>query len=636
MTDPSVLGDAKDLGIKVIPDKSNKTLTIHDNGIGMTKDELVKNLGTIAHSGTRAFMESLQSSTSKTSDSSLSLIGQFGVGFYSAYLVANTVTVVSKHNEEDSGYIWESNASGTFTVTKDDSGLIQGRGTKIILHLKDDLQEYLEEAKITEIIKKHSQYCPFPINLYVEREEEDQPDENPDENENVIDGKIEDDVPKKESKVLKKEYKVINKQQPIWVRNPEDVTKDEYVSFYKSLTDDWDEYMQMKHFSVDGQIQFKSLLYIPKKAPFDLFQKDNKKDNIKLYVKKVLITSDNAGDMLPEYLGFVKGIVDSEDMPLNVSREMLQQTSLMKVIKKNLTKQCIDMISDLANTDNEKFDTFYEAFGKNLKLGVHEDSHNRNKLVELLRFPSSAKDKTSLKDYVSRMKEGQNAIYYISAENIKVAKASPFIEKLVKMNFEVLFLVDPIDEYMIQTMKEYGDKLLSCCSKDGLSEISGDISDEDTQKWANVCSLMKESLKSKVIDVKLTNRLSTNPCVLVSDQYGWTANMERIMKAQALSTNNDMHNSMYSRRILEINPNHRILIDIKERIDDNKNVQNIINILYETVLVDSGFSLEEPSKYAQSIYRLISNGLSGEDTNDIKNEDESVVEEVESSMEDVD
>jgi molecular chaperone HtpG len=622
LTDPSVLGDEKDLGIKIIPDKTNNTLTISDNGLGMTKADLIKNLGTIAHSGTKAFIESLSDASS-----SMSLIGQFGVGFYSAYLVANKVSVISKHNDEESAFVWESSASGTFTVTEYSEKIT--RGTKITLYMKDDLLEYLEESKITEIIKKHSQYCPFPINLYVERDEEKKKEEivekeitdtNKDTEGDVEEEEEDDDEIVKENEEIVKTNKFIllNKQSPIWVRKPEDVSDEEYSSFYKSFTGDWEDYLQLKHFSVDGQIQFKSLLYIPRKAPFDIFQQKEKKENIKLYVKKVLISSgsENSFDMLPEYLGFVKGIVDSDDLPLNVSREMLQQTSLMKVIKKNLTKKCIDMMTELTS-DQAKFDTFYEAFGKNIKLGVHEDSVNRNKLVELLRFASSTHDKTSLKDYVTRMKEGQKKIYFISAENIKAAKSSPFIEKLVKMKIEVLFLVDPIDEYMVQTMKDYDDKPLACCSKDGLEDDLGQVTDEEKKNWEKVCDSIQNVLKSKVMDVKISSRLATNPCVLVSDQYGWTANMERIMKAQALGGNNgDMLGMMQSRKILEINPDHFIMKDIKAKIDENKNITNIVNILYETVLIDSGFSLEDPSKYAQNIYRLISNGLSGTDDGD--------------------
>ena len=468
---------------------------------------------------------------------------------------------------------------------------------------------------------------------FKEKEEEEEKEEKEDE-----DGKVEDDDEEdsKEEKVKKTEkrkvnkWELINKQQPIWLRDPETVSHDEYASFYKSFSSDWDEHLHVKHFKIEGQIEFRGLLYVPKKAPFDMFQQssDKKRNNIKLYVKKVLITEES-NDILPEYLSFVKGIVDSDDLPLNVSREMLQQNSIMKVIKKNLIKKCIDMITEVSQMeDKSKWNSFYESFSKNIKYGIHEDSKNREKLIELLRFNSSKDEQTSFKDYVSRMKEGQNKIYYITAENIKMASTSPFIEKLVKNNIEVLFLIDAIDEYMVQNIKEYDGKELVCCSKDGfeLEKTEDDKKryEQYTKEWESVCKHMKEVLNGRVIDVKISERLSDNPCVLVSDKYGWTANMERLMKAQTLSANNHMSAYMTSRRILEINPNHRLMKILKEKIDQNKEkeIRNIIDLLYDTVLLDSGFVLEEPSKYASKMYRLISLGLSGENDEEIETKPE--------------
>lgn len=622
---------AGDLEIKIIPDKEAKTLTIHDTGIGMTKDELVKNLGTIAHSGTRAFIESLQSGQQPD----VSLIGQFGVGFYSAFLVADKVQVVSRSANSDQAYAWESNASGSFSIEPYTEEF--PRGTKVILHMKEDQLEYLEEYKYQQVIKKHNGYCSFPIMCYVEREEVVKEDENVTEKEDPSqeEGKVEDvqeeDV--KEPKVIKKYiFEQFNKQQPIWLRKPEDVQPDEYKSFYKSLTSDYDDHMHYKHFSVDGSVQFKALLYVPKHAPFDMFisrPEDKKRDNIKLYVKKVLIM-DETNELLPEYLSFVKGVVDSDDLPLNVSREMLQQNSIMRVIKKNLVKKSIEMMTDLANgtsdDDKKKWRTFYDAFHKSIKLGIHEDQKNREKLIELLRFKTSKfngdEDFSSLKEYVGRMKEGQKNIYFITGENLKAVKTSPFIKKLVKKGYEVLFLTEPIDEYMIQTVNEYDGKELVCCSKDGFeietTEEDKAAFEELKKEWQPVCDKVKGMLAGKVIDVRMTNHLDdTTPCVLTSDRYGWTANMERLMRAQALNNNQGM---MMCKRILELNPEHAIVQGIKQSLlsDDKEkeaSATKIIELLYETVLIDSGYAIDEPGKYAQKIYRLINLGMNGESEN---------------------
>lgn len=650
LTNSEVLGDEKALEIKVIADKTNNTLTIWDTGIGMTREDLIKNLGTIAHSGTKAFMEALQAG-----NNDLSLIGQFGVGFYSSYLVAKGVKVITKHND-DKQYIWSSNACGTFTIEEDteDRGLT--RGTMIILDMKEDQTQYLEESSIRDIVKKHSQFCSFPIKLYTEREEDvpqeksnedvtndvaeeidaDAVETHKDDDETVTDEVLKEDKEtateenadktKEPQKRIVKEWLQLNTQAPIWLRKPEDVEESEYNSFYKSLASDWEEPLAYKHFNVDGQVQFKALLYIPRRAPFDMFTNSNnkKRDNIKLYVKKVLIT-DNSEDILPEYLSFVKGVVDSDDLPLNVSREMLQQNSILKVIKNNLIKKSIDLLIEIANSEDEKnkerWKTFYQNFHKNIKLGVHEDSKNRKKLLELVRYNSTktGDDLTSLKDYVSRMKDGQKKIYYITGESLKVLQQSPFIQNLKKRDIEVLFMFDPIDEYMVQAAREYDDKELVCCSKDGLEiELTDDEKkqqEELEKEWETTCNKIRIILDSRVTAVKLSHRLDDTPCILVTDKYGWSANMERIMKAQALR-GAEMMSVMTSRKILEINPNHMIMKSLKDKVTasfEKANIKNIVEMLYDTVVLDSGFSLEEPSNYAKRIYRLISLGMNGDD-----------------------
>jgi molecular chaperone HtpG len=572
ITEPEQLETEPNMCIKIIPDKTNNTLTIQDTGIGMTKGDLVNNLGTIAKSGTRGFMEAV------AAGADISMIGQFGVGFYSAYLVAEKVTVISKHNSDEQ-YIWESNAGGTFTINPDTTNDMT-RGTKIILKLKEDQQEFLEERKLKDLIKKHSEFIGFNIELMVEKttdkevtdsDDDDEAEKKDDEKKDDEEKKEGDDEPeikddeKPKEKKMKKikevthEYEILNKTKPIWMRKPDDITKDEYVSFYKSLTNDWEEHLSVKHFSVEGQLEFTALLFVPKRAPFDLFENKKKKNNLKLYVRRVFIM-DDCEDLIPEWLSFVKGVVDSNDLPLNISRETLQQNKILKVIKKNVVKKCLEMFAEIAE-NQEDYKKFYEQFSKNLKLGIHEDTTNRKKIADLLRFYTSktGEDQISLKDYIQRMKEGQKDIFYITGESRAAVAQSPFIEALKKKGFEVLYLVDPIDEYMVQQMKDYDDKKLKSVTKEGLdlddTEDEKKKQEELKAKFEPLCKLMKDILGDKVEKVVLGTRIDESPCVLVTSEYGWSANMERIMKAQALR-DSSTSSYMVSKKTLELNPAH--------------------------------------------------------------------------------
>jgi molecular chaperone HtpG len=690
LQDNTVLKDQKELFIHILCDKENKTLSIIDSGIGMTKSDLINNLGTIAQSGTKNFMEAL------SSGADISMIGQFGVGFYSSYLVADRVVVTSKNNDDEQ-YIWDSSAGGTFTITKSSDNSLK-RGTKMDLYLKEDHLEFLEVHKIKELIKKHSAFINYPISIQVEKttEEEvedlDEPEETDKQetdkqetdkqetdkqetdkqetdeqetdeqetdkqetdkqetNKQETDEPIIEDVDEEEEKSepvkkmkkitkTEKEWELCNVQKPIWTRNQSDITKEEYSSFYKSISNDWEDELAVKHFSVEGQVEFKSVLFIPKRAPQDLFTKNKKLNNIKLYVRRVFITDDNK-DLCPEWLSFVKGIVDSEDLPLNISREILQQNKILKVIKKNIVKKILELFKELSE-DNDKYITFYEQYSKNIKVGIHEDNSNREKIAKLLRFSTSkSKDELiSFDKYIENMQSEQNEIYYIIGESKEFVEKAPFLEKLIKKDIEVIYMTDSIDEYMMQQLNEYdGKKFVNICK----ANLKLD-KEENIEKHEEFCNAIKEILNNKIEKAIISNRLVSSPCCLVTSEYGWSANMERIMKAQALG-NTQMNSYMMSKKTLELNGEHVIvkLLINKFNIDKNDNTfKNLVNLMYDTSLLASGFTIESPRLFSDRMYEMIKVGLSVdeenlEESNTEEKESEPETEHTETKMEEVD
>merc|ERR1711972_480513 len=653
LTNADCLGEETDLKIEIIPSKDGKTITIRDTGIGMTKEDLKANLGTIARSGTKAFMEAI------SAGADISMIGQFGVGFYSSYLVSEKVVVRSKHNDDDH-YIWTSTAGGTFDIMKDPNPTLT-RGTEITLHLREDATDYIDEKKLKDLVKKHSEFIGFPISLYVTKEEEkevevsdDEEDEEDAEKDKDAD-KDKDDAEKdkekedgdaeveevdeaefdkkrekktKKVKEIKHEWEKLNVQKPIWMRKPDEVKDEEYSAFYKSISNDWEEHLAVKHFKVEGQLEFSGLLFVPKRAPMEMFDQKKKKNNIKLYVRRVFIM-DNCEDLIPDWLAFIKGVVDSEDLPLNISRENLQQNKILRLIQKNLVKKCLELFSEIAENE-EDYKSFYEAFSKMIKLGIHEDNKNSKKIAEFLRYYStkSGDSQVSLKAYVERMKENQTLIYYITGESKEAVENSPFLEALKKRDLEVLFLVDPIDEYAIQQLKDYDGKSLACATKEGLdlglTEEEKKKAEEEKAAFAALCKNVKDILGSKVEKVVISDRMVGSPCSLVTGEFGWSANMERIMRAQALR-DNTMSQYMMAKKTMELNPQHNIVKSLKDKFAADaadSAAKDLVMLLFETALLTSGFTLDNPSNFAGRIHRLVKLGLSIDDDEEDEDEDD--------------
>lgn len=633
--------------IKVIPMPESKLLVIEDTGIGMTKEHLVQNLGTIARSGTKAFMEAVSSG-----NQDMSLIGQFGVGFYSAFLVANQVDVFSK-NDNDNEHVWISTAGGSFTVTEvPENERTLTRGTKIVLHLKEDQLEYLEESRLRDMINRHSQFINYPIYLMVEKErqvpkkgkdEEEQEEEESEENHSE-EPTIEEIDPEKEKEDEEEENQEeetetekyrqlehLNKTLPIWTRRKEDVSQEEYIDFYKTFTNDWEEPIAFRHFSIEGNITMRGILFIPSKPPFDFFGgAEKKKRNIKLYVKRVFIT-DNCEEFVPDYLEFIKGIIDCEDLPLNISREMLQKSKIFSTIRKTFIKQALTLIEGLVD-DKDKYHKFFTNFSKNIKLGMYENQENQLKLSKFLRYYSnkSIDEMISLDNYIERMTEEQKTIYYLTGESHQELANSKKLEIFNNKGIEVLFMTEPIDEYVLQQFRNYRDYEMADITREGieLPESENEKERRETQErsYEVFCKGIKEYLGDKVEKVSLSNKLVSIPACVSASKFGWTANMERIMRSQALR-DNTMMNYMTAKKNFEINPRHPIIKDLYGKFSLQKgqfSQENLsmLSLLYNVSLLNSGYPVENLQEFSDKLFEIIGMGMESEVEEDNTNDND--------------
>uniref|UniRef100_M4D200 Histidine kinase/HSP90-like ATPase domain-containing protein n=1 Tax=Brassica campestris TaxID=3711 RepID=M4D200_BRACM len=615
LTDKDVLGegDTAKLEIQIKLDKAKKILSIRDRGIGMTKEDLIKNLGTIAKSGTSAFVEKMQSS------GDLNLIGQFGVGFYSAYLVADYIEVISKHND-DIQHVWESKADGKFDVSEDTWNEPLGRGTEIRLHLRDEAGEYLEESKLKDLVKRYSEFINFPIHLWASKEvetevpvEEDESAEEESETtsteeEKEEDAEEEDGEKKQKTKKVKEtvhEWELLNDVKAIWLRSPKEVTEEEYTKFYHSLAKDFSEEKPTawSHFNAEGDVEFKAVLYVPPKSAHDQYERyyNSNKANLKLFVRRVFI-SDEFDELLPKYLSFLKAL----DMIRKLAEE--DPDEVHDDDKKDMEKS--------GENDEKKgqYTKFWKDFGKSIKLGIIEDASNRNRLAKLLRFETTKSDGklTSLDQYIKRMKKGQKDVFYIIGSSKQQLEKSPFLERLIKKGYEVIFFTDPVDEYLMQYLMDYEDKKFQNVSKEGLKVGKDSKVKELKEAFKELTKWWKESLAGEnVDDVKISNRLADTPCIVVTSKFGWSANMERIMQSQTLS---DAKKQAYMRgkRVLEINPRHPIIKELKDRVashPEDKSVKETAQLMYQTALIESGFILNDPKDFAGRIYNSVKSSL---------------------------
>ncbi|EEC43000.1 heat shock protein Hsp90 [Phaeodactylum tricornutum CCAP 1055/1] len=603
--------------IKIKPNFDENTITIEDSGVGMTKDELINNLGRIAQSGTRNFLQALGDGSAD-----VTLIGQFGVGFYSAYLVANKVEVVTKSLQDGSSqYRWSSDAGSSYTIENDTSDPIDGSGTRIVLHLKDEASEYLESSKMQELLQRYSEFIEFPISIWKETTEYKKvPDEEA--NKDLPEG----EEPKMKTVPETKEgYERVNNQKPIWLRPPREVEEDEYTDFYKSaFRASYDDPMKWTHFVLEGQVECKALLYIPGMLPFELSKDmfDENARNIRLYVKRVFI-NDKFEDLMPRWLKFVRGVVDSNDLPLNVSREILQKSKVLSIINKRLVRKSLDMIRDIEQDEDEgQYVMFWNNFGKYLKVGVIEDDANRKEIAPLLRFFSSqsGEEYTSLEKYVEAMPEGQKSIYYVTGDGRENASMSPVIEKLASRGYEVLFATEPLDEIMMESLRNYKDKDVVDAAKENLN--LDDSQDEESKKkkeqlreeYKQVAEYLETLLKGKVQKVVISDQLTDSPAALVQGAYGMSPTMQRYMRAQSVASGGNGDLPGMNQAVMEVNPNHPIVrgLDRMIKVDkESTELQDRALLMYDVAAMTSGYEVGDMKSFAARVMGLMDTGVGG-------------------------
>ncbi len=595
LTDHSLLGDDQEMRIDLIPNEASGTLTIRDNGIGMNHDELLNNLGTIAKSGTKQLMQSLSAEQKKD----ISLIGQFGVGFYSAFLVADKVTVTSRAAGADEAWMWRSEAHGEFTLEPSEK---EARGTNIILHLKDDMKNFLQDWEIRGLVRKYSDYVRHPIQLQVEKTKP------------VGEEKDEDGNPKVTEQV--KEWETINSASALWTRPKAEITDEQYNDFYKHLSHDWEDPLTHTHFRVEGTQELTGLLFVPGRAPMDMMGQKSK--GLRLYVKRVFIMED-CEEILPEWLRFTQGVIDSEDLPLNVSREILQKEQVTRGIRKQVINKSLSMLSDMAKegevtikdeegkeSKTNRYEQFWQQFGKILKEGMHYDPSHKDEIAQLCRFESShGEGLSSLQDYVDRMPEDQEAIYYIIAESMETAKHSPHIEALRKKGFEILFMADAVDEWVVQSLNEFAGKKLVSAAKGSLdmpeTEEEKKQKEEKTTEFSGLLENVKKSLAQHVKEVRLTNRLTDSPACLVIDENGISPYLEKVLRANGQDVPEQ-------KRILELNPEHPVVVRLQAMAADEgkaTEVEEWGELLFDQALVAEGNLPADPAKFAKAISNLM-------------------------------
>lgn len=641
LSDHSAMDTNDELTIKIKADEENNILHITDSGVGMTKEHMQTFLGTIAKSGTADVFEQVEAAQGEAAVSDL--IGQFGVGFYSSFLVADKVVVTSKHNDDEQ-YIWVSEAGTEYEIGKDPRGDTLGRGTTISLHLKEEAQDFLRENTIKELIQKYSQFINFPISLWTKKfvDEEVPVEEEVKDDEEEVKGDDEDEEAevkdeseeeeKAKTKTIKKEvweYDLQNTVKPIWTRPTSDVTEEEYNSFFHTISKTTDDPSAKVHFAAEGEVSFKAILFIPSKAPRDLYTDygGKKSQTIKMYVRRVFIT-DDFSNMMPRYLNWLVGVIDSDDLPLNVSRETLQQDKLLKVIKKKLVRKALDMIKKM---DEDEFKKFWDEFGTSVKLGVIEDSTNRNRLAKLLRFSSSNSDEvTGLEGYIERMKEKQEKIYFCGGNGLDEVKKSPFVERLLQKGYEVLYLTEPVDEYAVQALPEFDGKRFQNVAKEGLeldtsSKAKKKLEDykeefEPLTKW-----LADDGLKDHILGAEITERLSSSPAALVASSYGWSGNMQRIMEAQAYKTRSDTSQDFYSKqkKKMEINPRHPLIKNLNNRVQEDPSdpiAKRNALLMFDTAALRSDFGIKDTAEFADRILNVMYENLGIDSSEEVEEE----------------